>query len=581
MNYEELVELVIYHSHLYYDNSAPEITDAEFDALYDQLVALEKAQGWAVWNSPTLRVGGTPGKVQHAKKLYSLNKVYNKDDVDPAFDIQTPKIDGACLAIYYTNGRLERMVTRGNGEFGEDVTRFKEVLLGIPLTTDTDELIVVGECVTMNKDVKNYRNYVSGALGLDSVNEFENRQIAFIAHDELTLQKSYTDRMKFIAQQEDFTTVLSIESNQFPTDGVVYRINDWRACQDLGYTSKHPRFAVALKPRGVNVASTVLQSVIWVVGRTGTVNPVGIVSPVELDDATVSRVTLHNFGFIESHRLGLGDIIEIERAGGVIPKFIRVLQERSYNQKIEQKHAELAIGLATRRDGPRLIVADKSQASTSKFLEYFVKTMEIKGLGPASITKMGLSHPVDLYTEKNWSSLGANGVKVADEVERSKTKPYYVVLAALGIPGVGKSVARLIADHIPRFDRLREVESVHIPGVGPKTIENILAWLDVNEDWVATLPLQLEQNQSISTAGDSNSFKKVCITGKLDMSRTELTELLEEFGFQVTSTVTKDCYALISAETNSDSSKMKTAKKNNIKIVDYWAHKKEILKGQV
>ena len=144
------------------------------------------------------------------------------------------------------------------------------------------------------------------------------------------------------------------------------------------------------------VAVTTLQDVLWVVGRTGTVNPTGVIDPVVLDDATISRVTLHNIGIIEEYDLGLGDLIQIERAGGVIPKFVGVVEHSKHGIKITKEMAERSVGTTTKRDGPRLMVTDKSNINTSKVLEHFIKTIDIKGLGPASVKKMGLTHPVDI-----------------------------------------------------------------------------------------------------------------------------------------------------------------------------------------
>jgi len=579
MTYEELKNIVSYHCNLYYNVNKPELSDSDFDKLYDKLLEVEQSQGWHASDSPTIKVGGAAGKVKHPYNLYSLRKVYDKEDIDSNFTVETPKIDGANLSLIYKKGNLHLALTRGNGEFGENVTHLAHYLLGIPefISNNLRETIVVnGECVTDN-EVENFRNYVSGALGLKDEEEFISRKIRFIAHDMLGVKMNYTSKIK-ILHEAGFHTILDKICDNYPQDGKVYRVDSHEEAYRLGYTSKYPRFAVALKERESLTAVTTLQEVVWVVGRTGTVNPTGIVDPVDLDGATVSRVTLHNLEFMESHDLGLGDLIQIERAGGVIPKFNRVIQHSQHNLKIKQRHAEEAIGQGLRKVGPKLFVSDVSQHSTIKLLEHFVKTLEIKGLGPASASKMGLEHPADIYQKDDWRALGANGQKVLAEVERSKTKPYELVLAALGIPGVGKSAAKLIIKHIPSFDRLREIETVQIHGIGPKTIENILVWLDTNEEWVTELPLKLEQNQSIDLESNSGEDKKVCITGKLDMTRNELAEHLEKLGFIVVNTVTKDCYALISAGDNS-SSKYKKAISSNVKVVDYWKSRTDILKG--
>jgi DNA ligase (NAD+) len=576
MNYEELKNLVKHHCTLYYDKSAPEISDADFDKLYDDLEAVEKAQGWVAFDSPTVKVGGVAGKVEHPYKLYSLRKVYDIEEVDDFFDVKTPKIDGANLTLVYKRGRLVLALTRGNGEYGDNVAHLATGISNITKTITTDYPLVVinGECVTDNT-VENFRNYVSGALGLKALEEFKSRNIKFIAHDMLGVSMNYTTRMA-VLQNMGFTTVLDKDIDKYPTDGVVYRLNDYKKSVQLGYTSKYPKFAVALKPRGVNTVTTTLQNVEWAVGRTGTVNPTGVITPVTIEDAVISRVTLHNIGIIEEHNLGIGDTIEIERAGGVIPKFIRVVEHAAHGIKIDKLHAEKAVNTSVYRDGPRLLVKDKSQTNNVKALEYFIKTLEIKGLGPANIEKMGFSHPSELFEENDWSVLGANGSKIESEIERAKTKPYELVLAALGIPGVGKSVAKLIVTAIPKFAHLREVSHTEIRGIGPSTIASIVEWLEDNKEWVEQLPLQLEQNVQVSCV--LKQSKKVCVTGKLDMTRTQITELLEQKGFSVSSSVTKDCYALITAGDDS-SSKYVKAVQLGVQIIDYWSRKKEVLSG--
>ena len=578
MNYKELKQIIQKHNQAYYDNSASMITDAEYDQLYDKLENMEKAQGWRDHDSPTKHVGGAAGKVTHPYKLYSLRKIYEgEEELESWMNVKLPKIDGTNLTLIYRRGKLKMGLTRGNGEQGTDVTHLIGMLKGAPtrIDLDYDEVVVNGECVTDN-NVENFRNYVSGALGLDSPSEFAQRNIRFIAHDWLGVSMDYEPRMK-ILKNAGFFTVLEDQSWDYPKDGIVYRCNSYAKSQQLGYTSKYPRFAVALKQRMTEIAITTLQDVLWVVGRTGTVNPTGVVEPVVLDDATISRVTLHNIGIIEEHNLGLGDTIQIERAGGVIPKFIGVVQHSEHRIKVNKYHAEQTIGMQTKRDGPRLMVADKNNINTSKVLEHFIKTLDIKGLGPASVQKMGLTHPVDLFEGQNWGKLGANGSKVEAEIERTKTKPYDIVLASLGMSGVGRRAAKLIVSKIPAFRNLRDIETTEIKGIGPSTVESVLSWLDENEEWVNTLPLQLEQNVTVEDVVGTPA-RNVCITGKLDMTRGDLGDRLEKFGFKVTSTVTKDCYALITGG-DTTSSKYKRAVTLGITIIDYWSSQKNVLSG--
>src|SRR6056300_248503 len=195
MNYEQLKNTVLKHSRSYYDSSVSVISDAEWDKLYDKLEAVEQAQGWRDSDSPTLKVGGKAGKVKHPFKLYSLRKEYELEAIEKDFDVITPKIDGANLSLIYKRGKLKLALTRGDGEMGENVTHLAVEITNIPNKIDTEiELLVVnGECLT-DKPVENYRNYVSGALGLKSAKEFKEREIIFVAHDSLGFDMNYTTR---------------------------------------------------------------------------------------------------------------------------------------------------------------------------------------------------------------------------------------------------------------------------------------------------------------------------------------------------------------------------------------------------
>ena len=573
MNYQQLKNYVLEQSRNYYDLHTQSISDAEWDNAYEQLEKMETAQGWRDSDSPTLKVGGAAGKVRHPYALYSLRKVYEKSEIESFMDVRTPKIDGTNLTLIYKNGKLHLALTRGNGDRGDDVTSLAAEISNLPnrITTDHAQVVINGECVTDN-DVDNFRNYVSGALGLKSPFEFRQRNIQFIAHDILSWNMNYLKKIE-VLKNMGFFNVMDDEAWEYPCDGIVYRCNDWRKCRELGYTSKYPRFAVALKTREIETAETILQEVLWTVGRTGVVAPTAVVKPVILDDATISRVTLHNIEQIENHNLGLGDRIEIERAGGVIPKFLRVLEHSTHNIKINQEHAEHTLGYKLRRDGPRLF---SNTVNTSKVVEHFIKTLEIKGLGPASIKKMGFVHPADLFDDPEWDILGANGAKVIEEIERAKTKPYSLVLASFGIHTVGKRAAKLIVSHIPEFKNLRDIGYEDIKGVGPVMVQSVLTWLDENEEWVEQLPLQLKEEISVTEVLQES--KKICITGKMDMTRNQLADHLQQYGYKNTSSVTKDCYALIVSDDNA-SSKYKKAQQLGVRIVNYWQNKTAVLNG--
>lgn len=576
MNYLELISIVNKHNRLYYDESSPIVSDAEYDSLYDKLVKIEEEQNWKHPDSPTLHVGGSRGKVKHVYKLYSMKKTYDELDIDKTrFNVATPKIDGANLTVIYKNGKRLVGLTRGNGEYGDDVSHLLPYIKGLPETIDIPGTVVItGECVTEDKTASNFRNYVSGALGLKDAEEFKNRKIRYLVHDYLNTELDYVESLLYL-EDNGFTTVYNEEAKQYPQDGIVYRINSLEECKLLGYTAKHPRFSIALKTRELLSAETFLNEVTWEIGRTGTVNPVGIIEPVVLGDAKITRVTLHNYGIIRAMNLGLGDRILVERAGNIIPKIVCVIEHSKHNLKITKDDAEKAIGYEVVEVGTKLYVKDKENTPNDKLLLHFIRTLGIKGLGVQSIKKLDLQYPSELYTFNDWNLLGVNGDKIRTELEISKSKPYSIVLASFGIEGVGKTMAEKIVKYLPRFDMLNEIEHTNIPGVGPATRNKILNWLVINKEWVEKLPLQLIQTEIV----DKETYKKVCISGKLDMTKQQLGTILEKFNIQVVNNVAKDTYALIYDKEGS--TKYKKAIDYGVMVIEYKTNKKKILTGAI
>lgn len=567
MDYQSLKKIVLYHDSLYYDLGKPVLEDHEYDDLFDQLVNQEKLQGWKDPDSPTVRITASTGKVKHPWRLYSLKKVYEQSGVDQLFTVKLPKLDGVNLSVTYQEGTLNTILTRGDGEYGESVMHLSRVIKGVP-TQVKDNYTFVGEVVTDNVDVENFRNYVAGALGLKSAKEAESRNLRFIVHDVLGYQANFLDRM-LLARSNGFDTVDEGDYDSYPQDGIVFRTNLFALEQELGHTSKHPRFAIALKKKEHYSAITYLKDIQWAVGRSGVVTPVGIVDPVVLDSATVSRVILHNIDFVEQHELRRGDMILIERR--ITPQFVKVVEHSKY-EKFTIADVKSCLGMDVYRKGPKLYV---EQDNGYRLVEYFVRTLGIKGLGEASIKKLDIQHPSELFGRKDWEVLGKNGQKIQEELNR--TKDYATVLASLGIPHIGKSTARLIVDYIPKFENLRDISSIAIKGIGPSKIESILAWIDVNEDWVIDLPYDLEEIKTVEFTSDQ--LRKIAISGKLDMTKKELGSHLARHGFVLTDTVSKDCYALISS--GEESTKTKQATKYGVPIYNYWNNRAAILKGMI
>ncbi|MBT6443287.1 MAG: DNA ligase [Alphaproteobacteria bacterium] len=296
------------------------MSDEEFDALATK-------EGYE-------RVGYNPdAKRKHLFPLYSLQKVFEGEDTPPTYKsnvIETPKLDGAAIAIQYKKGKLSRVVTRGDGIAGVDITdkfMFTDIVPKQLWTKlqfkEFDNLQITGEIVAP-KEIPNARNYAAGALNLKDVNEFRNRNLTFIAYSvEPSISPFYKTDMSSLLY-EGFNVATCDQSNnwnEYPNDGKVIRVNDNKEYSDLGYTSHHPRGAYALKTREEGIETTLLD-VVWQTGKSGKVTPVAILDPIEIDDAIISRATLNNMAYIKSLNLEIGCRVKVIRAGKIIPRII-------------------------------------------------------------------------------------------------------------------------------------------------------------------------------------------------------------------------------------------------------------------
>ena len=297
-----------------YYSGYPLISDAEFDALsakygYD-----------AVGHSVT---DGIP----HLHKMYSLQKFFNL--AEAPFNLMdyvvSPKLDGAAVSLTYINGHLALGLTRGDGNLGRDITDKLETLvpLSIPLK---GEVQITGEVVCPST-VTNARNVAAGSLNLKDLEEFKTRPLTFVAYDIQGVEyELYTEALSLLAQ-EGFNTVDTFDYDNYPTDGVVYRINSRKSFIKMGYTAHHPRGAFALKEQKEGV-HTELLDVVWQVGKSGVVSPVAILDPVEVEGAIVGRATLHNIEYIRSLELEIGCTVEVIRSGEIIPRILRRVDQK-------------------------------------------------------------------------------------------------------------------------------------------------------------------------------------------------------------------------------------------------------------
>lgn len=299
-----------------YYNGTPIISDEHFDVLSNY---------YGFTDIGTKESGNT---VKHYSRLYSLNKYYEDSNTNnPLSGIKdisyTPKLDGAAISILYYKNLLVRVLTRGDGIEGKDITdKFLNTNI-IPKTINTSHqyLQITGEIVSP-KHIENSRNYAAGSLNLKSVDDFRTRAVSFFAYEVFpTVFSTFDKDMEFLSSN-GFNTVKDSDIDKiYPTDGIVYRVNNHEAAQKMGYTSHHPRFAYARKERQEVVETTIL-GVEWNTGRTGLVTPVAILAPVMVQDKEVSRATLHNPSFIETLDVCIGDTVAIRLAGMIIPEVV-------------------------------------------------------------------------------------------------------------------------------------------------------------------------------------------------------------------------------------------------------------------
>lgn len=302
-----------YASKCYYEGN-PIISDDEFDALAAQ--CNYNNVGYAV----------TDG-VAHRYRMYSLQKCF--DIADAPLNIldcvETPKLDGAAISLLYVNGQLALALTRGDGILGRDITAKAKAMGSIPSEVlERKTFQVTGEVVCPSS-VENARNVASGSLNLKDMNEFITRPVTFVAYDVQGLEfDTYESTLRFL-HLHGFQGVDSFDSSDYPTDGIVYRLNDVESFEKAGYTSNHPRGAFALKDQKVGVITKLLD-VEWQVGKSGVVSPVAILEPVLIGDATVSRATLHNIEYIRELNLEIGCMVEVIRSGEIIPRIVRRIE---------------------------------------------------------------------------------------------------------------------------------------------------------------------------------------------------------------------------------------------------------------
>jgi DNA ligase (NAD+) len=634
---ENLREKIRRHEYRYYVLDDPEISDADFDRLMNQLKKIEAEHPELVTpDSPTQRVGGKPRegfvKVPHSIPMLSLDNAYSEDELrawerrvhelSGRTDIEYVcelKLDGMSLALRYEGGKLARGITRGDGSTGEDVTSNVRTVRSVPLSVSLDKLKkagipsdfeVRGEMLMpaasfkrMNEDREkhglsvfaNPRNATAGTVRQLEPSIVAQRRLDYFAYmligstgdgarrpaniferhwetlnaldaagfkvnPRRGLAKSFDEVWKFIGEWEQKRETLPYE-----IDGVVIKVNAVALQRELGFTGKAPRWAIAYK-YAARAGVTQIEDILVQVGRTGKLTPVAALKPVPIGGTTVSRATLHNMDEIERLGVKIGDWVEVERGGDVIPKVTRVIDDNSKAHPRGHKSFHMPEkcpvcgGHVVRTEGEvdHRCVNQKCPAKLRETILHFASrgVMNIDGMGDALVTQLtdrGVVKDVaDLYklTKADLLKLERMGEKSAEnvlkEIENSKKLPLERVIYGLGIRFVGERTAQFLAEHFGGMDALEkasEEELQQVEEVGPRIAKSIVEFFVepknrelVDELRSAGLTLRGKKKER----GTKLTGKTFVLTGTLPTySRDEAKKMIEDAGGKVTGSVSK------------------------------------------
>ena len=632
----ELIDILNKWAYEYYVLDNPSVSDREYDRLYDELRELEERTGHVEFDSPTKRVGGEPIKEferhKHIARLYSLDKCVTYDQLSAFFTrmkkaVENPeytveyKFDGLTVCLTYDKGKFVRATTRGNGVEGEDVTAQALTIKSFPLTISyKGTLEVQGEAIirlsvlenynkTAKEQLKNARNAAAGAIrNLDpKVTAERSPEILFynvnyMSEGELPTQEAHFEFLKnegfkvypFIrlckTEQEVYDAIGQIEierkSIDVLTDGAVIKLNDATVRENIGYTDKFPRWAVAYKFEAEESITTV-KEIRWQVGRTGKLTPLAIVEPVDFAGATVQRATLNNFGDLTRKDVKVGSKVLIRRSNEVIPEILRAVEHAEGSEEVQKPDICPYCGTILTEVGANIFCPNKycKPRVVGKVAHFASKdAMDIDGLSEMTASQMydelELRECSELYgyTTDDLSKLeGFKDKRITNTlsaIEKSKNVPLERFLLALGIDGVGKVAARDLAKEYKSIEGLKAADFdglLAMENVGEITADAIMSWFK-DKDNIAEINNLLAAGVTPEAPKKSNSQgifggQFVVLTGSLqDFKRSEAQKLIEERGGECQSSVTAKTTLVIAGE--AAGSKLAKAQKLGIKIID-------------
>ena len=629
------------HNYNYYVLDNATISDYDFDIKLKKLQRIEEEHPqFYDANSPTLRVGGTITKnfntIRHDYRMYSLSNSYSKEDLEDwetrikklvdgeiAYTCEL-KYDGASISLTYENGKLLRAVTRGDGYQGDEVTTNIKTINSIPLVlkgTYPNRFDIRGEIVLpfegfnkMNEEriaegedpYRNPRNTASGSLKLQDSSEVAKRPLDCLLYhiigDRLPINTQFESLekarewgfkvpaiakiAKSISEVIEFVDYWDIHRHDLPyeTDGVVIKVNSLFQQEELGFTAKAPRWAIAYKFKAEK-ASTVLKEITYQVGRTGAVTPVANLKPVSLAGTIVKRASLHNADQIEKFDIRVDDTVFVEKGGEIIPKIVGVdLGKRTKNSlpTIYITHCPECNTELKRQEGDAKHFCPNIDGCAPQItgrIQHYIsrKAMDIEGLGSETVSllvKNGLIHnyadlyeltvsdilPLDRMAEKS-------AINLIIGVEASKKIPFERVLFALGIRYVGETVAKKLSKHYKSINGLAnasEKELINVDEIGEVIAKSVVDFFSLfeNNDIINRLKsygVQLEVSEeelsNQTNKLDGNTFVVSGVFTKV--SRNELKQLIEQNGGKVSSSISKKTNFVIAGDKMGPSKRIK------------------------
>ena len=652
---ESLREKIRHHEYLYYVVDNPEINDADFDKLMRQLKDLEAEHPELVTaDSPTQRVGGKPRegfvKVPHSSPMLSLDNTYSEEelrdwerrvheltgrkDVDYVCEL---KLDGMSLALIYEDGKLVRGITRGDGSVGEDVTLNVRTVRSVPLSIPKEKLKkagipadfeVRGELLMPTESFKkineerernglptfaNPRNFTAGTVRQLDSNITAARRLDYFPYILLQNGRTYFDHhSKTLSALEaagfkvnpNHRLVRSMDevwafiqrweekrdSLPYEIDGIVVKVDRTSLQDELGFTGKAPRWAIAYK-YAARAGITKLEDIRVQVGRTGKLTPVAVLAPVLIGGTTVRNATLHNMDEIERLGVKIGDWVQVERGGDVIPKVAKVINDKEHPRGHKVFHMPETCPVCgtkvVRAEGEvdyRCVNANCPAKLRETILHFASRgIMNIDGMGDALVTQLterGLVKNVaDIYelTKADLLSLERMGDKSAqnilDEIEASKKLPLERVIYGLGIRMVGERTAQFLAEHfgsMEAFESAGVEELQDVNEVGPRIAESIVEFFSIaaNRKLVERLrEAGLTLTGQRKRRGTKLAGKAFVLTGTLGhFTRDEAKKMIEDAGGKVTGSVSKKTdYVVAGADAGS---KLDKAKELGVKVIN-------------